>query len=153
MYIFPTPCFLISSWNGLLIWFSIIDVDASFSALKQSIVSPSAIAKTALFSVGVKYPSTRPRLTICCASFAEQSKHLETVTADFRELVLPRYVDNSGSYSRLSCVLHALNELYGELPISEFGPLRMRELRNKLAKSGNRRRYLNDQVRDVVRIV
>ncbi len=82
-----------------------------------------------------------------------QEIRVRDVTADFRELVLPRYVDNSGSYSRLSCVLNALNELYGELPISEFGPLRMRELRNKLAKSGNCRRYLNDQVRDVIRIV
>ena len=82
-----------------------------------------------------------------------QGIRVRDVTADFRELELPRYVDNSGSYSRLSGVLNALNELYGDIPISELGPLRLRELRNRLARSGNCRRYLNAQVRDVIRVV
>jgi integrase len=96
---------------------------------------------------GMKLPEGVPQHQM------SQEIRVRDVTADFREIELQRYVDNSGSYSRLSGVLNALDELYGDLAVSELGPLRLRELRNRLARTGNCRRYLNDQTRDVIRIV
>ena len=77
---------------------------------------------------------------------------VKDITADFRARELTRYEHNSGSHSRQNTVLSLLEKLYGTLPASEFGPLRLRDLRDKLAETDNSRRYINEQVRDVIRI-
>jgi integrase len=53
----------------------------------------------------------------------------------------------------LSTVLGLLEKLFGDLPASDFGPLKLRDIRDHLTSSGNSRRYINEQIRDVIRII
>ncbi|MDB4533127.1 tyrosine-type recombinase/integrase [bacterium] len=77
---------------------------------------------------------------------------VKDITADYRARELTRYEHNSGSHSRQNTVLSLLEKLYGTLPASEFGPLRLYSVREKLAETGNTRRYINDQHRDAIKI-
>ena len=74
------------------------------------------------------------------------------VVADYTARVLPRYKNNQGAYGRLKIVLAKLDELFADVPANEFGPRKLDALRDRLIGTGNSRGYINDQVRDVVRI-
>ena len=78
---------------------------------------------------------------------------LSTVTANYAATELPRYESNSGSYSRISGCLKLMESMFGTTPVDDFGPVKLREIRTILIKTGNSRRYINDQVRDVIRIM
>ena len=46
-----------------------------------------------------------------------------------------------------------MDSMFGSTPADEFGPLKLRAIRTKLVETGNFRRYINDQVRDIIGIM
>ena len=81
-----------------------------------------------------------------------QAIRVMDVTAAFEQRELPAYAHNAGLFSRLSKLLRLLAERYGDMPVSEFGPLRLEAIRDHLLSTGNCRRYINEQVRDLIRV-
>ena len=78
---------------------------------------------------------------------------LSTVTANFAATELPQYEPKSASHCRISGCLRLMDAMFGSTPAEEFGPVKLREIRTKLMEKGNSRRYINDQVRDIIRIM
>lgn len=78
---------------------------------------------------------------------------VRAVTANYAANELPRYESNSGSYSRIYGCLKRMESMFGETPVDDFGPVKLRAIQTKLNETGNSRRYINDQVRDIIRIM
>ena len=78
---------------------------------------------------------------------------LSAVTANYAALELTRYESNPGSHCRISGCLRLMDSMFGSTPADEFGPVKLRAIRTKLIEKGNSRRYINDQVRDIIGIM
>ena len=74
------------------------------------------------------------------------------VTAEFREHIKTKYANNAPERGRFQNLCTLLEDEYGEMPAEEFGPRKLSELRELFVASGNCRRYVNQQTRNLVRI-
>ncbi len=68
----------------------------------------------------------------------------------FREL--DRYRHNDAEVSRRNQLTEMLIFQYADLPCSEFGPLKLAGIRDKLIQRGNCRRYVNDLIQVMIQI-
>ena len=68
----------------------------------------------------------------------------------FREL--DRYRHNDAEVSRRNQLTKMLILQYADLPCSEFGPLKLAGIRDKLIQRGNCRRYVNDLIQVMIQI-
>lgn len=95
---------------------------------------------------GQKLPDDRPQqqtdapLTVRC------------VTGEFREQVKVRYANNRTRANHFGWLCKFLDETYGDVPVDQFGPRKLAELRDQLILKGNCRRFINTQIRDVIAI-
>lgn len=55
----------------------------------------------------------------------------------------------SRSYARVKIVVKLLMNHYPDLPVDEFGPLRLRAIRERLIEQGQSRRYINELVSQI----
>ena len=77
---------------------------------------------------------------------------IRCVTAEFREHAAKKYANNPHERRRFNGLCDLLDLEYGDTPAAEFGPRRLAAVRDLFVASGNCRRYVNDQTRNVVRI-
>ena len=77
---------------------------------------------------------------------------VQQVTEEYRNRQLSKYRHNDGQYNRLSNLCDWLDDEYCDQPADEFGPRRLADLRDQFIRAGLSRRYINDQVANVVRI-
>ena len=91
---------------------------------------------------GMKMPKDSPRhrteITVRC------------VTAEFRQHIPERYAENKTHASRYERLCRILEERWGDLAAKEFGPRRLRKLRETFIEDGLCRNYINEQIRSVV---
>lgn len=83
---------------------------------------------------------------------AEAAVTVLNLIAEYRQRVLPKYESKLGTKYRLGRVLGILEERFGSVPVTSFGPRKLELVRDELLSTGNCRRYVNDQTRDVVRL-
>ena len=81
---------------------------------------------------------------------AETAVTVLNLIAEFRHRVLPRFESNLGTKYRLRRVFAVLEERFGSEPVDSFGPRKLEILRDELLSTGNCRRYVNDQTRDIL---
>jgi len=74
------------------------------------------------------------------------------VTGEFRQHVLTKYANNAQRAAHFENLCSLLEQEFGEVPVANFGPRRLAELRDLLVATGNTRRYINTQVNDIVAI-
>jgi integrase len=75
------------------------------------------------------------------------------VTADFRERVLPRHEHSPSHYACFVFLLDLLDKKHGDHPVAEFGPRKLEALRDGLVARGNCRKYANEQIGKVIKII
>lgn len=76
----------------------------------------------------------------------------ELVLAYWRQHVEPHYRKNGEATSEVSCIgaaLRFLKDAYGLTAVSEFGPLRLKAVRQKMIEAGMSRRVVNRYVQKV----
>jgi integrase len=83
---------------------------------------------------------------------AETAVTVLNLIAEFRHRVLPRYESNLGTKYRIGRVLGVLEERFGSEAVDNFGPRKLELVRDELLSFGNCRRYVNDQIRDVLNL-
>ncbi|TWT76206.1 site-specific tyrosine recombinase XerC [Planctomycetes bacterium CA13] len=74
------------------------------------------------------------------------------VTGEFREHIKKKYAKNANEKRRFENLCTLLEDEYGGDPVEKFGPRKLAELRELFVASGNCRRYVNDQTRNIIRI-
>lgn len=74
------------------------------------------------------------------------------VAEEFREHIKVKYANNPTEAGRFRSLCTTLDDEYGDLPATEFGPRKLSDLRDLFVASGNCRKYVNSQTRNVVRI-
>ncbi len=74
------------------------------------------------------------------------------VTAEFREHINTRYTNNPNEKARFGNLCTLLEDEYGDVPVDQFGPRKLSEIRDLFVSSGNCRKYVNQQTRNIVRI-
>lgn len=79
---------------------------------------------------------------------------MRDVTAKYRERELPRFKGNHGMHARCRIVLALRDSMFGDVDVDvhQFGPLQLESLRDHLIAKRNYRRYINDQIHDVIRL-
>ncbi len=75
------------------------------------------------------------------------------VTADFRHRVLPRHEHSPSHYACFKFLLDLLDSKHGSEPVAEFGPRKLESLRDGFVARGNCRRYANEQIGKVIKII
>lgn len=83
---------------------------------------------------------------------ADRPVTVRCVTAEFREHANGKYASDAAQQCRFKNLCTLLEDEYGDLPASEFGPRRLSEIRDLFIASGNCRKYVNTQTCNVVRI-
>ncbi len=74
------------------------------------------------------------------------------VCADYRQRRLPRYDNNPADQDRRVRLLEQLEQMYGDTPANDFGPLKLETVRDEWVQKGNCRRYCNDKAAIVIQI-
>lgn len=74
------------------------------------------------------------------------------VTAEARQWIEGKYKEQTAQRYRMLNLCETLDDEYGDVAANEFGPRRLAEVRDLFIASGNSRKYINTQIRDVVRI-
>lgn len=74
------------------------------------------------------------------------------VTGEFREHIKTKYATNKQELDRFTNLCTTLEDDYGDEPAADFGPRKLATLRELFVVSGNCRRYVNRQTRNVTLI-
>lgn len=77
---------------------------------------------------------------------------VQCVTAEFREHIKTKYANNPKELARFKDLCGTLEYEYSDLPASEFRPRKLAEVRDLFVASGNCRKYVNRQTRNVIQI-
>jgi hypothetical protein len=73
------------------------------------------------------------------------------VTGAYREILVERHRSESHR-GRMQNVCTTLEDKYSDIPVEQFGPRKLSELRDLMVASGNCRKYVNAQIRSVISI-
>ncbi|MCM2370372.1 tyrosine-type recombinase/integrase [Aporhodopirellula aestuarii] len=74
------------------------------------------------------------------------------VTAEARDWINSKYANCQSHRARFLNLCNTLDDEYGDTTANEFGPRKLSEIRDLFVASGNSRRYVNSQIRSIVRI-
>ncbi|MCA9136903.1 MAG: tyrosine-type recombinase/integrase [Planctomycetales bacterium] len=74
------------------------------------------------------------------------------VTTEFRATKLKSFDRNPAHKCRFENLCKLLDDEYGDTPAKDFGPRKLADLRELLVVDGNCRKYVNSQIRFIVRI-
>jgi integrase len=74
------------------------------------------------------------------------------VTAEARQWIEGKYKEQTAQRYRMLNLCATLDDEYGSVPADSFGPRKLSEIREFFIVAGNSRKYINTQIRDVVRI-
>jgi integrase len=83
---------------------------------------------------------------------AETPITVADVTAEARAWIAEKYPEGTAENYRLNNLCTTLDDEYGDNAADEFGPRKLSEIRDLLIASGNCRKYINSQIRGVIRI-
>lgn len=88
----------------------------------------------------------------------DQPVTVRCLTAQYRAHAEKKFAGDASRRSKVKNLCTLLEDEYGETPVGEFGPLKLRRVRELLTATTNRRgrhntrTYVNSQVRDIVRV-
>ena len=112
--------------------------------------SPESRAK--YFSLLAEYNDSGFKAPSSVTHLADVPVTVKCITAEFREYVPVKYASNKVERGRFENLCTLLEDEYGDTPAKDFGPRKLAALRDLFVASGNSRKYVNKQVRNIVRI-
>ncbi|QDV42938.1 site-specific tyrosine recombinase XerC [Stieleria neptunia] len=80
------------------------------------------------------------------------------LTAEFREHAKTKYANNKTQRGRFNNLCTLLDDEYADVPIDQFGPRKLAEIRELLVATKNKRgrnntrRYINEQIRSIIKV-
>lgn len=95
-------------------------------------------------------PAVEPKLVAPAVCQARET--INELMVDFMRCVLEWFKDNPSEVWHYRTALRILKDAFGELPADDFGPRRLREVRDIMVAKGWGRNYVNSEVNRVRRL-
>ncbi|MCA9137863.1 MAG: site-specific integrase [Planctomycetales bacterium] len=119
--------------------------------------SPTSYAK--FYALLATYMANNKRMPANAEeNVADAPITVRCVTAEFRQHVKTKYANNKTQRCRFNNLCELLDDEYADVPVDEFGPRKLAEIRELLVATTNKqgqkntRRYINEQIRSIVKV-